>query len=136
MDYNQLLSRAYEKMPDKALTKMDRFEIPKVAGHIQGNKTIVSNFTQISSVLGGRHQQVMKFILKELATPGELKGQYLILGSKIPASRINEKIRKYAIEYVICAECGKPDTKIIKEGNLHYKKCMACGSKEVIKKMV
>lgn len=136
MDYNSLLSRAYEKMPNTALTKMDRFEIPKAAGHIQGNKTIISNFSQISSTLGGKPQQVLKFILKELATPGEIKGQYLILGSKIPASRINEKVRKYAIEYLICAECGKPDTKILKEGNIHYKKCMACGAKEAIKKMV
>nr|1K81_A Chain A, PROBABLE TRANSLATION INITIATION FACTOR 2 BETA SUBUNIT [Methanocaldococcus jannaschii] len=29
---------------------------------------------------------------------------------------------------VICRECGKPDTKIIKEGRVHLLKCMACGA--------
>jgi translation initiation factor 2 subunit 2 len=57
----------------------------------------------------------------------------LILGTKVPASRINEKIRQYVNEFVLCLECGKPDTAIIREGELTYMKCTACGVKNVVK---
>ena len=39
--YEKLLERAHSKLPEKS-QKSDRFEIPSVKGHIQGNKTIIS----------------------------------------------------------------------------------------------
>ncbi len=131
-EYENLLDSAYEKMPDKVLEK-ERFEVPKVRGHIQGNRTIVTNFHQIANHLHRKPEHMCKFILKELATPGELKKNCIILGTKIPASRINDKIEKYVEEFVLCKECGKPDTKLIKEGGFPFKKCMACGAKSYIK---
>ena len=77
---------------------------------------------------------LLKYVLKELATPGEIKKSgSLILGTKVPAPRINEKIRKYANEFVFCFECGKPDTQIVNEGELTYMKCTACGVKNFVK---
>ena len=76
----------------------------------------------------------MKYVLKELATTGEIKKSgALILGTKVPASRINDKIRHYANEFVLCIECGKPDTQIVREGELNYMKCTACGAKNFVK---
>ena len=54
---------------------------------------------------------------------GKMKGQILIFGAKVAASRVNEKIRQYANEFVLCSECGKPDTKIEKEGKISYLRC-------------
>ena len=76
---------------------------------------------------------MLKYILKELASPGEIRGSLLVLGTKVPASKINEKVKKYAAEFVLCAECGKPDTKIEKEKEITYMKCAACGAKRAIK---
>ena len=132
IDYNKLLDYAYKKLPETKEAKA-RFEIPKVRGHLQGNRTIISNFHQISQTLNRPPQHVLKYILKELATPGELKKNGVIIGTKIPASRINDKIEKYVEEYVICNECGKPDTKLVKEGNYVFKRCLACGAKESVK---
>ena len=129
MEYEKMLDRAYSALPEKSLEAAARFEIPKARGHIQGNKTVISNFHAIVSVLNRPIEHVLKYILKELATPGELKNKYLVLGTKIPASRINEKIMQYAHSFVLCKECKKPDTKIVKEGGYTYMKCMACGSK-------
>jgi len=78
-------------------------------------------------------EHLLKFILKELATPGAIRGQRLIIGTKVSASRVNEKIRQYANEFVLCTECGKPDTKIVREGQLASLRCMACGSKKPVK---
>jgi len=132
MDYKKLLEKAIEQLPEKVITK-ERFEIPKVMGHLQGNKTIISNFGQIADTLGRDINHLLKYILKELATPGEIKQKTVIIGTKVGASRINEKILQYAQEYVICKECGKPDTKIIKEGEFTFLKCTACGARHPVR---
>ncbi len=135
MDYEKLLDKARKELPEAVFTA-ERFEVPKVKGHIEGNKTVISNFNQIVTTLRRDIQQVMKFILKELATPGEMRRSNLILGRKISASMINEKINKYARTFVLCSECGKPDTKILKEGNVSFLKCLACGAKHPIKSKI
>jgi translation initiation factor 2 subunit 2 len=134
MDYEDMLKKARGEMP-ASVFESERFEVPKVTGHLQGNRTVISNFHAIADTLGRSVDHLLKYILKELATPGKLTRGALILGTKIPASRINEKIRKYATEYVLCPDCGKPDTKILKEGDISYMRCQACGSKRPIKNM-
>lgn len=135
MDYKELLKKAREKLPEAAFEKQ-RFEIPKVIGHVQGNMTVVSNFRQITQTLGRPTEHMLKYILKELAAPGGLKPKGLLIGTKVPASKINEKIKQYAHEYVLCPECGKPDTQIEKEGQFAYLKCTACGARHPIKSKI
>ena len=133
MDYEKLLKRGKDKLPEVVETEA-RFEIPKVKGHIQGNKTMITNFLQIAGTLRREPEHVLKYILKELATPGELKKNgTLILGAKVPAVRINQKINNYTNLFVLCSECKKPDTKISKEENVTFMKCQACGAKKPIK---
>lgn len=129
-----MLKKARGEMPESVF-ESERFEIPNVKGHIQGSKTVVSNFHQIAGVLGRGPEHLLKYILKELATPGKLTKNTVVFGAKVPASRINEKIRKYASEYVLCPDCGKPDTRIVKEGDLSFMKCQACGAKHQVKAM-
>jgi|SRR3989338_1356264 len=132
-DYKTMLEEARKNMPEAVFIK-ERFEIPHVLGHIQGNRTVISNFLQIASSLRREVNHFLKYVLKELATPGEIKKSgALILGTKVPASRINDKIRQYANEFVLCLECGKPDTQIIREESINYMKCTACGAKNIVK---
>lgn len=130
-DYNTLLEKARKDMPDSVKEK-ERFEIPKVIGHLQGNRTIISNFSQIADSLGRPVQHMLKYVLKELAAPGNLTNSALMIGAKVAASRINQKIRQYANEFVLCSECGKPDTKMEKEGHVTYIRCTACGDKHMV----
>lgn len=129
--YEELVENAYSILPE-SVAKEERFVVPKVRGHLQGNRTIISNFHQIADTLGRKPQHILKYILKELATPGELKKNGVIIGTKMPASRINEKIEKYVDEFVICPECKKPDTKLLKEGDFVFMKCMACGARHSV----
>ncbi|MBI2651768.1 translation initiation factor IF-2 subunit beta [Candidatus Woesearchaeota archaeon] len=132
-EYEKLLEGVRKELPEHVFQK-ERFEIPKVKGHIQGNRTIINNFLQIANTLRREPENMLKFILRELATPGEIKKSgSVIIGTKVPASRINEKIRQYANTYVFCYECSKPDTKIEKDGNFSFLKCMACGARHAIK---
>jgi translation initiation factor 2 subunit 2 len=136
MDYKDMLKDVRKNLPEAVFIK-ERFEIPKVLGHIQGNRTVISNFNQIASYLHRNIDHFLKYVLKELATPGEIKKSgALIMGTKVPASRINNKIRQYANEFVLCIECGKPDTKLEKEEELTYMKCAACGAKNIVKSKI
>ena len=100
MNYQELLKRARKELPELS-EEVKRFEVPKVRGHIQGNRTVISNFHQIANTLGRPVEHFLKYILKELAAPGDLKSSALILGTKIPASRINEKVQQYFKDFVI-----------------------------------
>ena len=79
-DYAALLKKAYKALPE-TVEHEDRFEVPKVTGHVQGNKTIINNFYQISTVLRRTPEHLLKYVLKELATPGELKKNGVIVGA-------------------------------------------------------
>ena len=128
MEYEKMLKIGRGNLP-KTILKTERFEVPRVKGHIQGNKTIISNFHQIANTLRRKPEHLLKYILKELATPGDLKKNALIVGRKISASRLNEKIEQYVNLFVLCRECKKPDTKLEKENSILFIKCMACGAK-------
>jgi translation initiation factor 2 subunit 2 len=128
MDYNTLLSRGRKNLPESVLAT-ERFAIPNIRGHVQGNRTVLSNFFQILGLLGREEEHFLKYILKELATPGEIKGTQVILGRKVSASAINQKIQEFAQKYVVCKECGKPETALSKQDRITYIKCNACGAR-------
>ncbi len=130
--YEELLNKAISNLPESVL-KTERFVIPKIRGHIQGNRTVLSNFFQIADALGRSPDMLLKYILKELATPAETKNSLVILGRKVSAGRINEKINEFAKKYVLCKECGKPDTDILKKNRMMFIKCNACGARYPLK---
>jgi len=127
-----MLKKAKEELPEETVERT-RFEIPKIKGYIEGNKTIISNFMQISDFLHREPSLVLKFLQKELATPAIIEGGRLILGRKINSKAIDEKIDQFVKNFVICKECKKPDTKLFKEGRILLLKCMACGAKHPIR---
>lgn len=132
MDYEKLLNNAYEKVKRVEGTG-ERFEITKIEGHFEGRRTILTNFFQIASHLRREPEHLQKFLLKELATSGQIEGDKLILNNKISSSKINPKIEQYTKEFVLCKECGKPDTEITKEGKINLVHCLACGAKHPIR---
>lgn len=132
MDYKQMLKRAREILPEKT-GKEERFEAPRVMGHIQGNRTVISNFHQIASKLRRPPEHLQKYLLKELATPGEITSTALIIGTKVSASRVNAKVLQYLKDFIYCPECRKPDTKLQKEDKITFLKCQACGARHAVK---
>ncbi len=130
--YEQLLNEAYSKVK-KPETSGERFEIPKIEGHFEGKKTILTNFFQIASHIRRNPEHFQKFILRELAVSGQREGDRLVLNMKVPSEKINQKIEQYTKEFVLCRECGKPDTELSKEDRLAFIHCMACGAKHSVR---
>ncbi len=131
--YEKLLEEAYKKVK-KTDGSGERFEIPKIEGHFEGKKTILTNFYQIASHLRRDPWHFQKFMLKELAASGQREGDRLVLNIKVPSSKINKKIEDYINEFVLCKECKKPDTEIIKQDRISFVHCLACGAKHPIAK--
>jgi translation initiation factor 2 subunit 2 len=127
MKYEDMLKSAKEKLP-VIVAKSERFEIPKVKGRVEGNKTIIVNFFQIASLLAREPEHMLKYLQRELATPGYLVDKRLVFGRKLASAMINDKLKKYIETFVLC-KCGKPDTKLLFEDGKQIKKCMACGTK-------
>lgn len=132
MEYSEMLSRVRDSLPESSKNR-ERFEIIKVQGRVEGNKTILTNFSKICEAFDREKKVVFKCILKDLASPGTLEHKGAVIGRKVQSSLVNEKIKKFADAFVICPTCGKPETHIIKENNAAYIRCDACGSKELVK---
>ena len=130
--YEQMLKEGMKALPETAVIT-ERFEIPKAKGHIQGNKTVVTNFNEILQSFRREREHFLKYLLKELATPGVFDGPRLVFGRKVNGAFINQKVENYAKTFVLCSNCGKPDTQIIEKEGSQYLKCAACGTQKVIK---
>jgi translation initiation factor 2 subunit 2 len=133
MDYEGLLTEAYEKVTP--VEESSRFEILKVKGHHENTRTVISNFSQVSSCIRRPANSLMKFLSKELASSAEIKGDRLILSRKLSSKNINEKIEKYVRNYVLCVKCKKPDTELDIVGAKIFLKCLACGNKQEVHKI-
>ena len=132
--YEQLLNEAYKNIKQVSSgSNGERFEIPKAEGYFEGKKTIIKNFFQIANYIRREPLHFQKFLLKELATSGQIEGDRIVLNNKVPSLKINQKIEQYVKEFVICKECGKPDTEIIKEDRLSFIHCLACGAKHSVR---
>ena len=87
----------------------------------------------IANHLRRKIEHFQKFLLKELATSGYMDKDRLILNNKIPSAKINQKVEDYVKEFVLCRECKKPDTEIIKQDRLEIMHCLACGAKHPVR---
>jgi len=133
--YEEMLSRAKEILPDET-EETSRFTVPNVKGHVEGSKTIINNWSQIADALHRKPEHLLKYVQKELATPGEIIKASVVFGTKIQATKINEKIKQYADEFVFCKTCGKPETKLTKEATVFFVVCQACGAKNSIQSRI
>tara|TARA_Y100000310_G_scaffold330362_1_gene401861 strand:- start:2697 stop:3104 length:408 start_codon:yes stop_codon:yes gene_type:complete len=135
MEYEKLLDEVYKKVKQVS-TNSERFEIPKVEGHFEGKKTIITNFSQIVDYIRRNSEHLQKFLLRELATSGQIDGDRLILNNKVPSAKIKQKIEEYVKEFVLCKECKKPDTELLKEDRLLFIHCLACGAKHSVRSKI
>jgi translation initiation factor 2 subunit 2 len=76
----------------------------------------------------------MKYLSRELGTAGKIEGQRAVFQGKFPTNVIKSNIDAYAEEYVICSECNRPDTQLVKMDRVLMMKCAACGAHRSVKK--
>jgi len=129
--YEEMLKAAYEKLP-KRTEEAQRFVLPEVQIQPAGLKTMIVNFVDIAQAMRRDPNHFMKFLVKELATSGELEGKRLTVIGRFFKQAIDKKIELYMKKYVLCPECGKPDSKLEKEDRYLFLKCEVCGARSSV----
>lgn len=129
MDYEEMLKRAVKNLPTRTES---RFEIPAAVISASKKQTSIRNFSEIVKTLRREPVDVAKYLFRELAVPGSIKGGELVLQAKVPTMLVNQRIREYVKDFVICRECGKPDTALQKVDGYIFIKCEACGAKRPV----
>lgn len=128
MDYDDMLDKGQEEIPED-IGSGERFEIPEVKTRKEGNKTVIENFSEILDKFNREEKHFSKYLQNEVGTAGHIEDNNLILKGEFRRGKIQQKIEKYADEFVICSECNRPDTKIVKEKGVEMLKCQACGAR-------
>lgn len=127
------MNRAISKRPDFE-TSGERFVVPKLKSFIEGRTTVWENFEEIREKVNREADHFVKYLLKEMGTAGKVDGNRMILQGRFSSEQISAIVNAYVDEFVRCAECGRPDTKLIKYDRILTLKCDACGAQRSIQK--
>lgn len=131
--YEALLKKAYANVTVQS-ESTERFTVPEAKVYIEGKTTVLENFAEIADIVRRDQDHLMKFLLGELGTAGKIDGNRAIFNGKFEQSLINGLIRSYVDDYVICSECGKPDTRLVKDDRILLLRCDACGGHRPVRK--
>jgi len=130
-EYEKLLDKAYGELPE-ILKEYSRFVIPRIEARIQGKVTVIHNLGEVSKIINRKPDMLAKYLLREFGTMGSRDDQRLLMKGQFRQHQIQEKFEEFLNLYVICPECGRPDTRIIQEMRVNFLKCEACGSRHPI----
>lgn len=128
MGYDDYLDRAMEEAPDIE-SDAGRFELPDPEVRQEGNVTVYENFQATLDRLSRGEEHVMKFVQDELGTSAGIdeRGRLRLTGA-FKQGRVRDAVEAYANHYVICPECGLPDTRLEREHGELIRRCEACGA--------
>ncbi|MEM2636780.1 MAG: translation initiation factor IF-2 subunit beta [Candidatus Korarchaeota archaeon] len=131
--YDQLLERVFATVPDNVLSRK-RFVMPTVESMVQGKRTIFSNAYTIAQKLHRPIEDLAKFLGRSLATAYFInENKNIVFNGKFGQHTINELVKLFAKQYVLCPTCGEPDTELRKEGSAWWLMCGACGARNPVK---
>ncbi len=130
--YEDLLKRAKTNLP-KTVEAHERFQIPLADIQVEGKTTILRNFVEICETIRRPPDQVLAYLLREIGTAGVLEDRRVVFKGKVTANQVQERIQGYVENYVLCSECTRPDTKLIKEDRVAILECEACGARRSVK---
>lgn len=131
MNYEMLLDKAYKELPD-VLKEHSRFEKPTVDSIIQGKITVVKNLGDLAKAVDRDTNMVSKYLIKEVGTSGTHDSQHLVMKGQFRQPQIQDRFDAFLDEFVLCSECKRPDTKILREDRINFLVCEACGARRSI----
>lgn len=131
MGYDKLLEKGRSELPEEVV-EGKRFEIPEADTQKEGSKTVIRNFKAITDKFNRDAKHFSKYLLQELGTAGHIDNGQLILKGSFRRGTINQKIQDYTQQFVLCSECGRPDTTLEKEKGVELLKCEACGARHAV----
>ena len=115
-----------------------RYKMPSVYGKIEGRgngiKTVIPNISEVALALHREPGEVNKFFGTELGaqTTYNADTDRAVVNGAHTDLVLQEAIKKYIDVFVLCPQCGLPETDYKIKSGCIYHKCMACGAKEMV----
>lgn len=131
-DYQQLLERLRESLPD-TITAQSRFKLPELEVLYEGKTTVLRNFGDVVDTINREAAHIMAYLLREVGTAGNQEGRRALFKGRVPVKQLSDRINNYIDTFVLCSECRRPDTKLVKEGRTLILECEACGAHRPVK---
>mmetsp|Transcript_3584 Transcript_3584/g.7445 ORF Transcript_3584/g.7445 Transcript_3584/m.7445 type:complete len:407 (-) Transcript_3584:110-1330(-) len=115
-----------------------RYKMPAVFGKIEGSgngiKTAIPNISDVATSLHRAPGEVNKFFGTELGAQSRYApdtDRAIVNGAHTDAV-LQELVHKYVEKFVLCPNCGLPETEYKIKSETIFHKCMACGAKEMV----
>jgi len=115
-----------------------RYKMPVVYGKIEGRgngiKTVIPNITEVALSLHRSPGEVNKFFGCELGaqTSFSEKNDRAIVNGAHTDAVLQQMIHKYVEIFVLCPNCGLPESDYKIKNGCIFHKCAACGSTEML----
>jgi len=132
-EYEDLLKSAYSNISEPTVSE-ERLNIPEPRVFTEGKTTVLENFADIAATIRRSQDHLMKHLLGELGTAGRVEGTRAVFNGKFEEDQIRNVLQGYVEDYVICSECGRPDTRLVKDGRILMLRCEACGGHRPVRK--
>ncbi|RVD90962.1 eukaryotic translation initiation factor [Tubulinosema ratisbonensis] len=126
----------YKYLLDKAMKELDKLRGPtnqqsKIPLDVrrEGGK-ITFNLKEVSAHLNREEDHLKMFILSELNTSGNVNSEgRLSIKGRFTKKQLQDTIRDYIDQFVVCKSCFKTDDTIIyKENRMYFLKCNLCNA--------
>jgi len=133
MDYQSQLDRAFDELPELGDAE-DRLHVPDPAVQADGAFTRLTNLKAVADALSREAEHVHRFVQREFGTNGQFDGDRSRYNGSFSETDFDAALDAYVDEYVLCSECGLPDTKLTTEDRTQMLRCEACGAFRPVEK--
>lgn len=135
--YQELLGRVFNTLraqnPALSGDKKKFTMVPPQVARDGSKKTVFANVVDICKRMHRQPEHVIQFLFAELGTIGSVDGsQRLVIRGRFQPKQIENVLRRYITEYVICKTCKRPETKLSKENRIFFVTCEKCGSQRSV----
>jgi len=127
MDYEASLDRAMDELPEFAAEE-SRLDVPSVATQPDGAFTRITNLDELADALSRDAEHVHRYVQSELGTAGQFEDGTGRYNGSFSGEDLDAVVDGYVQEYVLCSECGLPDTRLVTENRTQMLRCDACGA--------
>lgn len=115
-----------------------RYKMPTVYGKLEGrgngSKTVIPNISDVALSLHRDPGEVNKFFGCEMGaqTTYNAETDRAVVNGHHQDKTLQQMVHKYIQAYVLCPNCGLPETEYKIKSGIIYHKCAACGAKEMV----
>ena len=134
MEYDDALDDAFEAMPEHDADAGTRLSVPDPEGETDGSFTRLTNVSAMAEALGRDPDHLHRFLQRTFGTNGQFDGNQARYNGSFSVADFDAAVDEYAAEYVLCSECGLPDTVLAQEDGIEMLRCQACGAFRPVQK--